>query len=376
MIYLDNNATTKVDLDAAAKAYELMVEGYGNPSSQYSLGMDAYQELITARLRVSRILSAPPTRVYFTSGGTESNNLAIRGTALARQAAGRHLVTTAIEHSSVLQCCGALEREGFQVTYVQPDPRTHTISAADVVAAVRPDTVLVSTMHVNNETGEILPLEEIIAGVRARNPETKIHCDAVQSYGKLPFKLYQLPVDLLSASSHKIHGPKGVGLLYVREGCSIQPLEYGGSQESRINPGTENVPAACAFGVAAEKKLTALEQNLAYAARLKEHLLQRLLAECPGIHVNSPERSSPYVLNFSLPGHISSEIIDYLDLRDIYVSAGSACSKGARSYALEAMGFDEGVLDGALRIGLSEYNTVEELDCFVDALKGYLAEHP
>lgn len=373
MIYLDNSATTRVDRDAAAKAYELMTEGYGNPSSQYSLGMDAYQELIAARLQVSRMLSAPPNRVYFTSGGTESNNIAIRGTALARQAVGRHLVTTAIEHSSVLQCCAALEREGFQVTYVQPDAQTHTIRAADVVAAVRPDTVLVSTMHVNNETGEILPLEEIVAGVRARNPETKIHCDAVQSYGKLPFKLYEQQVDLLSASSHKIHGPKGVGLLYIREGCPIQPLEYGGSQEGRINPGTENVPAACAFGVAAAKKLTAMEQNLAYAAKLKGYLLRRLLAECPGVHINSPEHASPFVLNFSLPGQISSEIIDFLDLRDICVSAGSACAKGARSYTLEAMGYSEAVLDGALRIGLSEYNTIEELDCFIEALKAYLS---
>ena len=368
MIYLDNNSTTQTDKDAATKAFDLMVNNYGNPSSLHHFGMDAYQSLLNARYQVSRIISAKTEDIYFTSGGTESNNIAIRGAAMAEKGHGHHIVTTSIEHSSVLQCCRALEKEGFSVTYINPNPVTHTICASDIINAIREDTILLSVMQVNNETGELLPLEEIIQGVRDKNPSVKIHCDAVQGYGKIPLKTYALDLDFISASGHKIHAPKGIGLLYIKSGRQVIPLKYGGSQECRVNPGTENVPLACSFGIAAEKKILNMQKHFDHVLSLKKHLTERLSGEFGCIHINSPENSSPYVINFSVLGHQSSEVVDYMSMTDIYVSAGSACSKGSPSHVLAAAGYSRSIVSSALRISFSEYNTLHEIDTFADTL--------
>ncbi|MCI1965787.1 MAG: cysteine desulfurase [Oscillospiraceae bacterium] len=369
MIYFDNNATTSTDRDAAQKAYDIMTGVYGNPSSLHHFGMDAFQELGDARYKIARLIGAKTRCVHFTSGGTDSNNMAILGAARANRAKGHHIVTTQIEHGSVLECCSALEKQGFEVTYVQPNPVTRAIEAKDIVHAVRSDTILVSMMQVNSETGEILPLKDVIDGVKKKNPETYIHCDAVQGLGKIPFNVYHYPVDLMSMSAHKIHGPKGIGALYVKQGCSIDPIKYGGPQEGHLNPGTESVPLAAAFGTAADKKLTCFQKNADHVSRIKKHLEERLLKEVPACHFNGPKNTSPYVLNFSVPGYSSGEMVDYFSMHDIFISAGSACSKGALSHVLQAEGYEMPILSSALRISFCETNTIEETDSFMEVLK-------
>lgn len=371
MIYFDNSATTCVDRAAADRAVEIMRMQFGNPSSLHGAGAAAYRELGIARNQIAKMLAARTSGIFFTSGGTESNNLAVLGTAMVSVPEEKHIVTTAIEHDSILRSCAHLEKNGWDVTYVQPDPETRRILAKDVIAAVRDDTALVSVMFVNNETGEILPLREIIKGVRNRNPRTRIHCDCVQGFGKLPFKLHVYDVDMVSASSHKIHGPKGVGALYLRRPDMICPMEYGGNQEGGINPGTENTPAACAFGLAADQALYAMERNEDAVRKVRTYLLDRLREEFPQIHVNSPENGSPFVLNFSLPGHASHEMVSFLSLHEIYLSAGSACTRGAESHVLRAMRFDQEVIGSALRVGLSKYSTTEEAEALVRTLKQF-----
>ena len=369
MIYFDNSATTGVDPDIAEFALDLMVNRYGNPSSLHHFGMDAYQNLMNARYQAARLIGSSTSCIYFTSGGTESNNIAIRGTALAHKAFGHHIITTAIEHSSVLACCQALEHEGFSVSYIKPNPLTHRIEISDILQAVRDDTILVSAMCVNNETGEILPIREIADGVHSRNPHARVHCDAVQAFGKIQVKLHELHVDLLSASGHKIHAPKGTGILYIREGCPVTPLKYGGAQESRINPGTENVPLSCAFGAAAEKRLLHFRKNLEYTVSLNAYCLDKLHEAFPSLQVNSPSGSSPYILNISVPGQKSGDLVDKLSMRDIYISVGSACSRGTLSHVLLACGYDTPVVESAIRISFCETNTPDEIDRFVSALK-------
>jgi len=369
MVYLDNSATTQVDEEAAALAYKMMTKEFGNPSSLHHFGMDAYQSVMNARYQLARMLSCPTNCAYFTSGGTESNNLAIRGSAAANRHLGNHIITTSIEHSSVLGCCKALEEEGFSVTYVSPDPVTHRILAEDVLSAIREDTILISVMHVNNETGEALPVSEIAKEAKKRNPDILVHTDAVQSFGKIPVKAHELKADLISASGHKIHAPKGIGMLYIREGCRVKPLVYGGAQEGRIHPGTESVPLSCAFGLASEKMLLSMRKNLEQVTKLRDYLKDGLLRSFPSACVNSPEGGIPYILNVSLPGHASGDMVDALSMKDIFVSAGSACSRGARSHVLESAGYPPEITDSALRISFSERSTREEADILLDALR-------
>lgn len=369
MIYFDNSATTATDPDIAKIALDYMVHRYGNPSSLHHFGMDAYQGLMNARYQAARLLGAPTSCVYFTSGGTESNNIAIRGTALARQSLGKHIVTTAIEHSSVLSCCESLEKEGFTVTYVEPSPRTHRIELTDLLSAVRQDTILVSLMHVNNETGEILPVRQAADAIHSLFTNAAVHCDAVQSYGKLSVKVHELHADLISASGHKIHAPKGIGMLYIREGFAVTPLEYGGAQEGRINPGTENVPLSCAFGAASEKCLLTWKKNLDNICELNAYCRTRIADSFPEAQINSPSDGCPYILNISLPGHKSSDVVDALSMQDIYISAGSACSRGVPSHVLKAAGYDDSIVESALRISFGVQNTKEEIDQLISALK-------
>lgn len=369
MVYLDNSATTQVDGDVAKLALEMMTERFGNPSSLHHFGMDAYQSVMNARYQLARMLGCPTGCVHFTSGGTESNNLAIRGSVMASPHRGNHIVTTSIEHSSVLECLRALEKEGFSVTYVRPDPAAHRISAQSILEAVREDTVLISMMHVNNETGEILPVGEVAAEAKRRNPDILIHTDAVQSFGKIPVKIHELKVDFISASGHKLHAPKGIGMLYIREGCQVKPLVYGGAQEKRIHPGTESVPLSCAFGLASEKMLLSMQKNLERVTALRDYVKEKLICTFGEVSINSPEDGLPYILNFSLPGHLSGDVVDALGMKDIFISAGSACSKGARSHVLESAGYAPEIVDSVLRVSFSEQSTREEADILLKALQ-------
>lgn len=371
MVYLDNCATTQVGKEAAEKALEMMRTNYGNPSSLHNMGTTALKALYEARYSLAKVIAAPTNTIYFTSGATESNNLAIQGGCAEMGVNKGHIVTTAIEHSSVLGACRKMEENGYHVTYIRPDPISHSINANDIINAVNPNTVMVSVMAINNETGEILPLKKIINGVKAKNQKTLVHCDATQCFGKLPFKLYEYPVDYLSASGHKIHAPKGIGILYVRTGLFPVPFKYGGSQEGQITPGTESVPLACAFGAAAKSSLKSAAQNIQYVTQLKEYLIQSLQTAFPYVSFHEPKKVSPYILNFSFQGYLSEHILDYCSLHDIYLSASSACTKGRKSHVLKAAGFDKGQIDGALRIGLSIYNTKEDIDLFISILSDF-----
>ena len=374
MIYFDNSATTRVDPDVARCAAEVMTENFGNPSSLHYVGVQAYQALNVARNQIAKMLGAKTSCIVFTSGGTESNNLAIQGGAAANLSSGRHIVTTAIEHSSVLGACKALEAQGFRVTYVRPDPASGRIRAEDIIHAVDQETALVSCMAVNSETGELLPVREMIQGVRRKNPDTRIHVDCVQGFGKIPFKVHEYDVDFLSASSHKIHGPKGIGALYIKEGVPLQPFFYGGKQEAGIKPGTENVPLACAFGLAADKLLPRIQENFRYVQDLQADLI-RQLREIPRVRLTMTENISPFILNFSIPGIPSHETVSHFSMENIYIAAGSACSKGEPSHVITAMGLPQEVIDSVLRISFCKYNTKDEIDIFVRKLKEWIALH-
>lgn len=362
--YLDNSATTPVCPQAAEKAMEMMTVCYGNPSSLHSLGAAAERELNAARQKVARLVGCRPEELIFTSGGTEANNLAVFGGTAAKRRAGRHIVTTAVEHASVAASVTELERQGCEVTRLIPGPEG--LTAEQVAAACRPDTVLVSIMMVNNETGARFPIERIVPSVRRAAPGALIHCDAVQAAGKLPLNAARLGVDMMTVSSHKIHGPKGAGALFLRKGARILPRSYGGSQENGLRPGTEAVPLLAAFGAAAEALPSFAEQEALFAA-LRRRLLDGLAGR-EGIVVNSPADGVPYIFNLSVPGVRSETMMHFLADRGVYVSSGSACSKGKKSPVLTALGFSAPRIDSALRLSFTHTTVPEEIDQFLAAL--------
>ena len=362
--YLDNSATTPVCPQAAEKAMEMMTVCYGNPSSLHSLGAAAERELNAARQKVALLVGCRPEELIFTSGGTEANNLAVFGGTAAKRRAGRHIVTTAVEHASVAASVTELERQGCEVTRLIPGPEG--LTAEQVAAACRPDTVLVSIMMVNNETGARFPIERIVPSVRRAAPGALIHCDAVQAAGKLPLNAARLGVDMMTVSSHKIHGPKGAGALFLRKGARILPRSYGGSQENGLRPGTEAVPVLAAFGAAAEALPSFAEQEALFAA-LRRRLLDGLAGR-EGIVVNSPADGVPYIFNLSVPGVRSETMMHFLAERGVYVSSGSACSKGKKSPVLTALGFSAPRIDSALRLSFTHTTVPEEIDQFLAAL--------
>ena len=363
--YLDNSATTRVCAAAADKAYTMMTENYGNPSSLHSLGFRAEQELTAARKAVAGLMGVQPEQVFFTSGGTEANNLAILGTAAARSREGRHIVTTAVEHSSVAAAIDALEKQGYEVTRLVPD-ENGSVDVPTIAAACRPDTVLVAVMMVNNETGARFPIEQAVCGIRQRAPHAHVHCDAVQAAGKLPLYAERWNLDSMAVSAHKIHGPKGVGALYVRRGVRVLPRQYGGKQEGGFRPGTEAAPLIAAFG-AAVGELPPPHRQMPHYDTLRRHLLARLEG-VEGIRFHIPHYGVPYIIHLSVPGLKSETMLHFLAQRDIYVSSGSACSKGAKSPVLTAMGLPAAEIDSALRISLCRDNTTEDMDRFAEAL--------
>lgn len=374
-VYLDNSATTKISDEAAKAVYDVMTKFYGNPSSLHNKGIEAEKLMTQAREQIATVLGVTPKEIFFTSGGTESNNLAIRGTVQAMKRQGNHLITTKIEHPSVLEVFKQLESEGFDVTYLNVDSKGN-ISLEELKESITPKTILVSMMYVNNEVGSILPIEgagEIIK----QNKNTIFHVDGVQAFGKIPLVPKLKNIDLLSMSSHKIHGPKGVGALFIREKTKITPIFQGGGQERGLRSGTENVPGIAGFGVAAasiQKNLTVWQSKM---QQLKENLKLKSLNQIPDTILNGPTTGgAPHILNISFLGVKGEILLHYLESHGIYVSTGSACSsnKQGKSHVLSALGksFDE--IDGAIRFSLSHHITQEDIDYTVDVLKKEVAE--
>ena len=364
--YLDWAATTPVRPEAAAAALEVMTEGYGNPSSGHEPGRQAARRLREDREAVAAALGARPEEVLFTSCGTESDNWAIRAALQAGRHRGKHIVTTAIEHAAVREPIRALEREGYEVTWLRPDSAGH-IDPAQAAAALREDTVLVSMMLVNNELGTLLPVAEAARAIRAAGCPALLHCDAVQGFLKTPFTPGGLGVDLLSVSGHKIGAPKGVGALYVRRGLKLSPLMLGGGQEGGLRPGTEATAQIAAFAAAARAGRASLEADLAAAARRKEEALAALTAALPELKVISPG-DVPHIFAVTLPGYKSEVLVRFLSDRGVYLSSGSACHRGKPSHVFAALGLPKSWLDGALRISLSPRTSPDDLAALVQGL--------
>ena len=362
--YLDNSATTAVSAAAADKAYQIMTTVYGNPSSLHIKGMEAEHELTAARKAVASQLKVSADEVFFTSGGTEANNTALFGAAYATARTRRKIIISSVEHSSVLEAAKRLEDEGFTVERITPQS-DGTVHPEDVAAAVDGSTALVSVMLVNNETGAVMPVGDIFAAVKAANPQTLCHTDAVQAFGKLPVRARALGADIISVSGHKVHAPKGVGALYVKKGVRLVPRQYGGEQEKRFRPGTENLPAIAAFGVACGE--FDIEGNRERVLRLNAYAREQLL-QIDGVALNSPANALPYVLNFSA-GRVRSEtMLHFLEERDVFVSSGSACAKGKPSHVLSALGLSRDRADSALRVSFSKYNTAADIDALCEGI--------
>ena len=364
--YLDNSATTQVLRPVAEKALELMVGQYGNPSSLHALGFRARQLVEEARGLVAKRLGAQPEEIFFTSGGTEANNLAVLGAAQARRRLGNKIVTTAAEHDSVLNPCRELERRGFEVVYLKPDS-SGNLPAGALAQAIDSDTILVSCMLVNNETGAIFPVEEAARAIRRSKAPALLHVDAVQGFGKLDFTPRRLGVDLLTLSGHKLHAPKGVGALYRKRDVRILPQVFGGGQERGLRSGTESAPLICALGEAV-RLLPPAGETLAHVQELNTRLRQALAA-MPEVVIHSPEDGLPYVLNFSA-GQVRGEtMLHFLAQRGVYVSSGSACGRAKPSHVLEAMGLPGAQVQSTLRASFSRFSTQEDVDALAEGLK-------
>jgi len=349
-IYLDNSATTRVCEKSAEKVLELMTQCYGNPSSLHKKGLEAQREVAHARQAVAVSLGAQPREIIFTSGGTEANNLAVLGGAAAGRRRGKRIVTTAIEHPSVLEPMRQLEKEGFEVVFLTPDTDGRVPEEA-VLKAVTGDTILISVMAVNNELGSIQPIEVLKKAVKRAGAPALVHVDGVQAYGKLPLRPEKLGIDLLTVSGHKIHGPKGVGALYVSKNARILPRTFGGGQERELRPGTEAAPLIAGLGAAVEE-LPDWRQAYSRMEKLRDYTLQKL-SGLEGVEVNSPVEGLPYLLNFSALGIRSETMLHFLAQRGIYVSSGSACAKGKQSHVLKAAGLPDSRISSAIRVSLS-----------------------
>lgn len=368
-VYLDNSATTRVFPEVAEYMTKIMCEDYGNPSSLHRKGMQAEQYVRYARETLARILKVAPGEILFTSGGTESDNLALIGCAMANRRRGNHLITTQIEHPAILQTMHYLESQGFRVTYLPVDG-CGRIHLEDLHRALSPDTILVSIMHTNNEIGSLQPIEEAGAMIKRVNPAILFHVDAVQGFGKFRILPKKMNIDLLSVSGHKIHGPKGIGFLYVGEKVKIQPINYGGGQQGNMRSGTENVPGIAGLAKAAEMMYDHLEEDCARMYELKRDFIQGV-TRMEGVQVNglldgdmTGEGTAPHVISVSFAGVRSEVLLHALEEKGIYVSAGSACSahKPQPSATLKAIGIRKELLESTIRFSFSVYTTREEID--------------
>ncbi len=365
-IYLDNAATTRVCTEAADLAYRVMTECYGNPSSTHTKGREAKAYLDTARSQIAAALGCTAQEVYFTSCGSESDVWAITKGAESAARRGRHIISSAVEHDAVRRTLAELEGRGFEVTYLAPE-RDGSVSVEAVRAALREDTVLVTLMMVNNETGAVTDIASVAKMLRAEGSKALLHTDAVQGFMKVPFSAKKLGADMISISGHKIHAPKGIGALYIKTGVKIKPLIRGGAQESGLRAGTEATPQIAAFGKAAESAFAGMEDNCRKMAALRTLAVDMICAGIPEALIIGG--GAPHILSVSLPGWRSEVLMNFLEADGIYVSRSSACKKGGRSHVLEAMRLPAQIIDGAVRISFSRYSTEDEVLALCSSLK-------
>lgn len=370
MIYLDNSATTKPCPEAVEAMARALTQDWANPSALYDFGIQASHDLRSARNQVASALGAEPERVFFTSGGTEADNWAVFGTAKRLGKRGKHIITTAVEHHAILNAMKALEAQGFTVTYLQPDGLGR-ISLEDLKAAVRKDTILVSVMMVNNETGAVMPISQMAKLTHRLAPEAIFHTDAVQGFLKIPFQAKTLGADLISVSSHKVHGPKGAGALYISPRLkSFPPLLYGGGQENGYRSGTEATPAIFGFGAACAAVSATFRQDISREKALLSGCLEKL-SRLEGVVINGAHEA-PHILSVSIPGVPTQNSINILQDAGICVSAGSACAKGHRSHVMTAMNLAPEVIDGSFRISLCRDTTQADMDALVAGMEAIL----
>ena len=367
-VYLDNSSTTRPYREVVDAMADTMYNNFGNPSSLHRRGIEAEKLIKSARIALAEAIKADPEEIFFTSGGTEADNLALRGAAAANR--GRHIISTQVEHPAVLNTLESLKNSGFIIEYA-PVNKNGEVDIERYKRLIRNDTILVTAMLVNNETGTIQPVEEMCRILKSVNPNAVFHIDAVQALGKIPFTVSSTGADMISLSSHKIHGPKGVGALYVRRGTRISPILFGGGQQGNLRPGTENVHGIYGFGIATEMATKDLYTKMTKVRALRNRLRDGIIREISDISVNTPENSAPHILNVSFRGTRSEVLLHTLENDGIYVSSGSACSshKKGPSYVMTAIGLDSQLIDGTLRFSLSEFNTEEEIDYVLDRLK-------
>lgn len=373
-VYFDNAATTRVAPEVAELMRKIMEEDYGNPSSRHVMGMRAENYVRHAAEQVAATLKVKPSEILFTSGGTESDNLALIGTALRRQKRGRHIISLGIEHAAIYKTLEFLEEQGFRVTFLPVDEKGHPDLGA-LEAAICPDTILVSIMYVNNEIGSIEPIGEIGRIVKEKNPECYFHTDAIQAYGKLTIRPKKERIDLLSVSGHKLHGPKGVGFLYIDEHVRLHPIIFGGGQQKDMRSGTENVPGIAGMGLAAELYYREHEKKTGQLLQVKDRLFERLSA-MEGVRINSESGSlsAPQILSASFSGVRAEVLLHALEEKGVYVSSGSACASNhpAVSGTLKGIGLPRELLDSTLRFSFGLFNTPEEADYCADCLEELL----
>ncbi len=367
--YLDNSATTRVSEKAAQAAWNMMRENYGNPSSLHGLGIKAEAVVEQSRDTIAQALGVDSKTIFFTSGGTEANNTVLFGAAQALRRRGDRIIVSAVEHSSVYESAKRLAELGYDVQFAPVD-REGKVDIDALKALLTAKTILVSVMTVNNETGAIQPVERITKLVHKLSPDALFHSDAVQAFCKIPLKPKKWGVDLMTVSAHKIHGAKGAGALYIREGARILPLLYGGEQQHKLRPGTEPSPLIAAFGAAAAE--ADLPGNTEHVKALNAYAVEKLRT-LGGVSFNSPDDALPYIINISVAGIRSETMLHHLERYGVYVSSSSACAKGRRSYVLAAMGLPDDRIDSSLRISFGKYNTKDDIDALVEGLADGIA---
>ena len=370
--YLDCAATTKPSGTAIEAMLHCMRTAYGNPSSLHKVGLTAQQEVDAARKSIADALRVRSEEICFTSGATESNNLAIQGICAAYGRRRTKIITSAVEHASVRNTMRHMEQQGFTVVQIAPR-EDGTYAAEDFIQAADAQTCLVSVMLVNNETGYQLPVQQIFQGIHRKNPEILTHCDAVQGFLKVPVLPKRLQADLLSLSGHKVHAAKGVGALYIRKGVRVLPILFGGEQESGLRPGTDSVPLIASFGAAVREFAPTIAMRMKAVQQLKNLLLEEL-SNCSGITIHSDAQASPYIVNFSVEGIRSEIMLHFLEQKGVMVSSGSACSKGAHSGVLEAFGVKREQVDQAIRVSFSYETTSEDILALIDGIRAGQAE--
>ena len=371
--YFDNSATTRVYDEVIDIMVKVMREDYGNPSSLHLKGLDAEHIIKDSSAKIAKVLKCLPEEIVFTSGGTESNNMAIIGSALAKRRHGKHIIVSSVEHASVSAVMQFLIKEGYEVTYI-PSGENGQVDVDAFADAVRDDTILVSCMHINNELGSVMPVEQIGRAVKAKNKDVYFHVDAIQSFGKIEVLPKKMNADLVSVSGHKIHGPKGSGFLYIKKGLLIRPVIYGGGQQKNMRSGTENVPAIAGLGVAVEKTFENFEEKTAHIASLRDRLVDEL-TKIENVYCNTDvSKGAPHIASISFVGVRSEVMLHALEDKGIYVSSGSACSsnKKKESAVLTAIGLDKDRIESTLRFSFGEQNTVEEVDYAIEVIKELL----